>query len=321
MLLPLLLLLAFRGSSRKEWRNRLKVALAYVAVAVVYLAVRSMVLHNLLGTTSWSAPWSQVLATAPFAMVFYLRKLVIPTGLSPFYMIGLQTKASPQVWLTAVAILLGIALVAWRRSAWRVAASLILLPLVPAIAGIHFFYGTGLIEHTETVHDRYLYLPSVGLALILALLAKYLWSRSRNVSLVLGLLLIVACIGLNVTQQDFYRSEASLFTHVFKGAGVRPEELGTYMLVAAGTACKTGLPEEARELLNVDRLALVRRDGIVISGIVSFQGTLGDRSFEFDAQDGNIKYLTPQMVLRTVPSADVALDLTACLNYPVMPNR
>jgi protein O-mannosyl-transferase len=207
-LLPLFVVLAFWGS-RSEIKKSTKAALAYVAVAATYFAVRSIVLQNMLGKPSGEASWRQVLFTSPIVAKFYLGKLVCPINLGAFHTLRLETEVTPAVLLTGAAIsaiLFGIALVviySKKRHVWAVGAALVFLPLLPAIAGIHFFQSVTF----EAVHERYLYLPSVGLVILFGMFFEYARHRLRAFSAGLAVVMVAALACLNLSQQAPYRDE------------------------------------------------------------------------------------------------------------------
>jgi hypothetical protein len=308
-LLPLFVLLAYRGWPRGDRTSRLSAA-AYVVVALSYFAARWIVLHNLLAKSPphiygmHLASWNEALMTSPFAMEFYLRKLAIPTGLSPMYMNSLQTTANANFWLTAVAFFLGIALIAYvssRRLAWTVASSLLFLPLLPVLAGIRFFRYV----EFEMVHDRYLYLPSVGLVLIFGFFMKYLWSRSRNAAIALSALLFALSIWLNCTQQGFYRNQRAFTSRslVLEGWPVGVAEAVRQEIVYE--KCKDGRSEEARDEINAPPLSVSFyriTDGLLFSAA------------SFDVRDGRLSYVTPEGKRGAMPMSDLDPSITACLN-------
>jgi hypothetical protein len=52
-------------------------------------------------------------------------------------------------------------------------AALVVLPILPVLAGFRIY------PQGDIVHDRYLYLPSVGLCILIGLVVSKLWSTSR----------------------------------------------------------------------------------------------------------------------------------------------
>lgn len=270
--LPIFVLLALRGWSKQGFRNCLKIVAAYAAVAAVYLAVRLALLHTILSQHNGGVSWKEVVLTGPFATMFYLKKLIIPTELFPEYRIVIQREATLEVWLAAGLILLVIALLVYlgRESrVWLVGLAFVCLPLLPVLAGIHFY--SGIIE-IEAVHDRYLYLPSVGLTLMLGLLVKYLWKQSRFVELTLAGLSIAALVCLNVTQQNYYKNEASLILTTSRVYDYKVDwltEIGLLLSEDAVGLCREGDQQGAREALDltefprpISELNFHERDGL-----------------------------------------------------------
>jgi Tfp pilus assembly protein PilF len=184
-----------------------------LTAALVYLAARSAILHRS-GLEAGQQSWQQVLYTTPSVFVFYIGKLLWPVRLSGFYPTPLLSSPTARTWLAASLILGGCAVLAWlevKRSdatgdglAMCVAAGLLVLPLLPALVGMRLF------RPGDLVHDRYLYLPSVGFCLLAGMLAKRLWRGAKTTKTVAGAmgLCVFACFAwLNLTQQGFYKND------------------------------------------------------------------------------------------------------------------
>jgi hypothetical protein len=302
-LLPLFVVLAYFGWPRSGKRNP-TTALAFVAVAAVYLVVRWIVLKDLLFKTD--ASWNQTLLKEPVAIEFYVYKLIIPTHLSPAYY--LPTIQTSRFWSHAVAIAFIIVLIAYlsrRRPALAISVALLLLPLFPALVGIHYFVD---------FHERYLYLPSVGFVLLFGLAVEYLWSRSQNATVSLGLLLAAACIALNLSQQSPYQNENAFRTRTL--IATRIIQIGftesewqaderNIINKDAVTYCWEGAPEAARALLNLP------------PSIVAFYRLSSRTLFlatSFDMGSDPMTYVTPEGVRGNAPLDDLELRVTACLN-------
>jgi len=125
------------------------------------------------GVESGEHTWAEVIFSAPSIFLFYLKKLFLPWNLSGCYVNPLTASPTTAFWLQLTAVLIGLAAVAWFaiRYNWRLglAASLIVIPVLPALA-VTRIYPQG-----DMTHDRYLYLPTVGLSLLVAMLIKQLW--------------------------------------------------------------------------------------------------------------------------------------------------
>jgi tetratricopeptide (TPR) repeat protein len=134
-------------------------------VAAIYLALRAYVLHGAAHAVN-SLSWAQLVFTLPGVVLFYLRQSVLPIGLSFAYEMPVQSALSGEFfWIPLLTLLLVAALFAawcWRAPRYRAtliaAAALWLLWLLP-------LWNLRWLPREELVHDRYLYLPVLGLCL------------------------------------------------------------------------------------------------------------------------------------------------------------
>jgi hypothetical protein len=151
-------------------------ATPYGAVAIAYLGVRVAVLKGL-GQTVTSMPLSTHLATLPFVLFTYLRLLLWPLGLSVCYDIPYTQHLTFQNFLLPLAAAFSFTalLVRWSFSSRSAAFAAVWLglPILPLLDLPVFFRG-------EIVHDRYLYLPSVGFALLAGHAFGALRTRARE---------------------------------------------------------------------------------------------------------------------------------------------
>src|ERR1044072_7526637 len=153
------------GAREGRLRTSLKRAAPYFALALVYFAARAIALKGL-GHTVTPLPPVTVLMTMPSVLWFYIKLLLWPAGLSAFYDTpyvtspGLSNFVLPCVAIAVVAVLLR----AWgrRRKEIAFASALLALPILPLLNLPVFLEG-------EIAHDRYLYLPSIGFSIIVAL--------------------------------------------------------------------------------------------------------------------------------------------------------
>lgn len=141
--------------------------LPYLGVTLIYLYFRRLALGALFHPVT---PLDRAtnLLTIPSVLWFYIKLLFVPVGLSAFYDTPYVTSPSLQrFWLP----LLGVMIVAAGLFAWwwktrdrlvAFASALLILPLLPLMNLSVFFNG-------EIAHDRYLYTPSIGFALLVAI--------------------------------------------------------------------------------------------------------------------------------------------------------
>lgn len=137
----------------------------YIFAMLSYLVVRNAVLAHVLGSTHYISQRVAIL-TAPPALAFYLRHLVLPIGLSLTYDLPYVDKVFSARFLLTSLIGVGTASLAWiftrKNSAERTAIGWILIFLLLPLASIAEF-PTG-----DVVHDRYLYVPTMGFAILVA---------------------------------------------------------------------------------------------------------------------------------------------------------
>ena len=163
----------FGRHAKGNLRKAIIAVIPYVAITVAYLLIRVLVLGTLAPVQNeW--PSGAGLRTLPFAIWFYLRQLVLPLQYSIFHPsapvtdFGLTKFVLP---LIAAAIAAAGLVWIWLRS--RAAAfgvALLMAPLLPVL-NVETF------SKYDYLHDRYLYLPSAGFCLLVALGLKQVAPR------------------------------------------------------------------------------------------------------------------------------------------------
>ncbi|HEY5312147.1 MAG TPA: tetratricopeptide repeat protein [Pirellulales bacterium] len=161
-------------------------------------------------------------------LVFYLRKLVWPSGLAADY--GRQPDwvlAQPDCWLAPLLLIGLIALAVWRRppaACWG-AAGVFVAPLAPVLGFVPFVF-----QDISTVADRYAYLALLGPAWALT---HWLSTRRRlapAVAVAAGLLALGTCTW---HQQQHWRNSNALFARAY---AVNPRSISA--LVHLGEECR-----------------------------------------------------------------------------------
>jgi len=205
-----------QGAMGKRLRVAFWEAIPYVGVTGAYLGIRSWVLRGMPGTPDWIST-KQCLLSAPSLLLFYIRHLFLPLNLSIFYDLPIvNSVGSRQVWLPLV-FLAALAAGTWlwiRRSGdGRIilACTWILLPILPVLYIRKF-------QPDEFVHDRYLYLPVLGLSMVAAILCEAVF-QSQSVSKPTSLPVSAIAVGYltfafaTVAQAEPWKSNLSLYTH------------------------------------------------------------------------------------------------------------
>jgi protein O-mannosyl-transferase len=207
------------NSRLEEWVKRgLKAArasLPFVLLWIPYLFARIKALNGFSHPPSANLPISHVLYTWPVLVWFWIRHLIAPFGLASFYDIrpvdhpGLMNFVVPGI--AVLAILAALMWAAKRSRDIAFAAFWLIIPLLPVL-DIRVF------ARFDFAHDRYLYLPSVGLAIIVALairkieIGKARWLGYPAGPIACALLLAVP-LGLGTAYQSAYLRNNGVFYH------------------------------------------------------------------------------------------------------------
>ena len=191
--------------------------------------IRWLVMHGV-GVEEGEHSWQEVLFSGPSIILFYLRKLIMPLGLSGSYVNPIHSSPTAAFWLPLAAILLVVLVMTWLAlrvyPVFGISAALILLPLLPALAAVRLY------PEGDMTHDRYLYLPSVGLCLLIGMLGRRMMESSGSVRLTAAFILASALVTLSVLtfkQQRFYDNDIAFLQ---REIDVDPANAFAYALLA-----------------------------------------------------------------------------------------
>ena len=203
-------------------------ALPYVLLTLIYLGVRRIVLHEFSPAVT-AVPLGRMMLTWPSILLFYLRHLLWPAGLSVFYTLRVVQQADPtNFWiplLVLVPFAAGLAFWALRSRAAAFAIVLLIVPLLPVL-------DLRTLGRAETVHDRYLYLPSIGLCLLLALAIRRVPGTASQIAVVIPL----ACFAAygTVRESQCWTDNITLFLRAVEVAPdneIANQNLGTALML------------------------------------------------------------------------------------------
>lgn len=243
------------GDEKASFDERLRGAVIeaspYAAVTFVYLLLRNHALAQSMGRFDSGHGMLDVIRTLPLVLAFYLRKLVFPVGLTGLYYTPYVTGAIfEQVVLPAV-LLAAVSGGLWywsRRESRRekdrtiaFAALWLLVGLSPALYLRNF--GNG-----DFVRDRYMYLPSIGFAILAAIGLRRLPSiqrwPARGVQLAAIMVLCSCYVAASLSQQVYW---ADGFLVLLRGRNLYPANPVAIVGLAAEYS-KHGADEKAIEL-------------------------------------------------------------------------
>ena len=185
-------------------------ATPYALVSIAYVLLRKHALLHATGQFDPSHGIADVFRTLPLVLAFYLNKLLLPVGLTGLYYTPYVTQAILKQVLFPAAVLGAATLGLWywnRRegnSTVAFAGFWMLIGLAPALYLRNF--GNG-----DFVRDRYIYLPSIGFAILLAMACRRLpsiekWS-AQAVQVTAVLLLCASYVCASLSQQVHWASD------------------------------------------------------------------------------------------------------------------
>jgi protein O-mannosyl-transferase len=199
-----------RASPGRRILGAAKEAAPYVVLTLAYALLRKHALLHATGQFNPNHGMMDVARTLPLVMSIYLRQLLVPVGITGLYYTPYVTSAILNQVVAPVAVL-GAALIGlwyWNRregnSIVAFAGLWLLVGLAPALYLRNF--GNG-----DFVRDRYMYLPSIGFAILAAIGLRRLPSfKGWNAQAMQGCAVLVLCGGYvcaSLAQQVYWGSD------------------------------------------------------------------------------------------------------------------
>ena len=227
---------------RTAWRPLAVRLTVLVLVLAAFVMVRTSILHGA-GDTAVPKSLLRVVFTAPLACWLLIRQVMLPYGLSEFYPLLVVTRFSVvQVLLPGLALVIA-ALLYWRWArgipVLKFAAAWVALTLLPVIGEFSWIQ----------LHDRHLYLPSFGIALMLVFLlqraAAWLHLRSPHAPAIAALAIAAVLAGITASEARIWGSEIAVCE---RAVAVAPGNFEALLLLA-DTYTASGAPDKAAATL------------------------------------------------------------------------
>jgi len=201
------------AKSRASYRGVFSVLLPLAAAAAGYFLARLYVLGAISRPVEDAPGAVSAILTAPLLMLFYLRQMVFPYWLGPNHAIRPIDTADPYLFFLPLLIVTAIGAGLWyaaRGPLARLGAALLLSPLLPAFLISSF-------PREEIAHDRYLYLPMLGLIILVGAICKRYLPRflERNETVGLGAAALVLALFSfqSVSYNRVWASDLTLWRH------------------------------------------------------------------------------------------------------------
>lgn len=206
-----------RRSATEPWSSRITHAFTAIAwfipLAIVYLFARHHALHAFSVQMQTMTTTSAILSM-PALLWQYVHFLVLPIGLSPFYDLSVSTLSNWHAIFIPLVGVLAVSGLCWlvihrsdeSRRMGLFALGWALITLAPALDLPAF-------PSTEMIHDRYIYLASVGFCMLAAIVLDRLRLANATSAFPLPAVIVLLLLAaLSFHQQQFWRDEAAIFS-------------------------------------------------------------------------------------------------------------
>ncbi len=273
ILLPVVLVLTDvlqeRRLDRAAWREKIPYAVLSVLFGIIAVGGKTRAIAGI-------GPLQTALLSAK-SVVMSIGKLLLPAGLSPIYpQLTPVTIASPEFLLSVIgcALLLAAAWMLRRRS--PAAAFGIVFFLVMQAPSFSTFFKNGFLFYAS---DRYAYLASIGIFVVLVVAGRHVLSRLPRGGMLGGWAVGVLTVMLGAfafAQGAVWQNSESLYRHVttlFPGSAMAHNNLGS-ILRETGDTVGARLEIDAAMRLAPDLLAARMNDGLLLRNTGSGAGAL-----------------------------------------------
>jgi len=220
-----------RISSWKSFRDSCVEKLPFVLGSLV-LSILTIMAQRTEGATEILAfvPWWARMLVAAKAFVTYLGKIAAPVGLSSYYPYPKLQEIrllSPQ-YLCAVILMVGITAIlfigARKQRLWLSAWGYYVVTLIPVI---------GIIQvGSQSMADRYTYLPSLGPFLLIGVIAAWVWAKAdslkqggpmvKGFTTAVAISLVISVSYATLNRMAVWRDDVTLLTDMVKRSPAAP---------------------------------------------------------------------------------------------------
>ena len=214
---------------------------AYGALEIAWLLWRRHVLGQLAAVTPSAIGWGTILLTAPKIVLFQLYRVIVPMGLSPHYdfrpadVSHIVRAVAPFAGFAALALL---AVVAAKKARFLwVAYAWLLMPLLPSL-------NLRWVNEDDFVHDRYMYMSLLGVALLVGAGFAELKRRLPLNPVIAPLaVVLVAILGFaSAVQSQYWANDVYLFA---RGVQIAPNNEWAQLNYGAALSAREKYKEAA----------------------------------------------------------------------------
>lgn len=259
-------------------RDRWKAYAMFVAAGAVYALMRFHAVGGLMHHKQADLSALEAVINLFPLVAAYFAKLALPVNLSAIYEFHpARSVFDPMVIIGAAIVLAFCAALFFsrRRPSVFVGLSMMAIPLLPVL------YVPAL--SSSAMADRYLYLPSAGLAIVLASLASVLDGKAAKASIVFASALLVAWAAGSVSRSQVWRSDYSLWADAARKAPNSPNAHYNYAWASHNAGDLREAVEHYRRAASLAPSADAHYNlGVIFMG----QSMIGEAESEFRAALG-----------------------------------
>jgi len=217
-----------RFSSKKDFKANFKIViekLPFISFSLISTVLTIIAQHSEHAIGSLKTyPLFFRIATAINGLTFYLKKILLPIGLSPFYPFPTNNSLFSFKHIIAAVVVISITIFcvwAWKRGMkiYTAVWAYYVITLLPVI---------GIIQIGEqAAADRYSYMPSIGLFILIGLGISYAWDKHysskrlayfcKKIILFMLILISLTLSILTVKQTKIWTDSITLWSYELKG--------------------------------------------------------------------------------------------------------
>ncbi|HUF04502.1 MAG TPA: tetratricopeptide repeat protein [Aridibacter sp.] len=226
-------------------RTAVTFAAPFFGLAAGFFALRWIVLGSMNREIAGAPSFGEAILTAPSVLFFYIKQAVLPLELAANYGLRPVESAGIQDLVLPLAAVSAFALIIWRLLKWspapKLALGLLVLPILPALNITAFM-------PEQIVHDRYFYLPLLGLLAGVIPAAEYLFEKlfKPNGSPVFVTAVVVVSLVIAVksfTYARVWNNDVSIWEHAVE---VDPQSASNFIQYGAALEARERFQEADR---------------------------------------------------------------------------
>jgi len=199
-------------------KKSLTAIIPYMILVGVYLIIRLQVVDTVFGDTV-AQPLSTRVFTMAVATFDYIRLLIIPYPLSPFYPARWYTSIFEPKVLLAIVVLALIFYLIFRMRRDKTMLFLLSFPFIMLIPVIWRVSTFPIGEEFVYIAERFLYVPAMASSLFISAFAVKFFRAKARVYLIIGWLsLALIFVAITIASNRMWKNDIALLEKIIEGA-------------------------------------------------------------------------------------------------------